>query len=182
MAILAGDSLLTLAFQVLAQLRCAGLTRKARLIAELAVAARHGRRHDRRTGGRSRRREASRRRRNCWRRSIAPRPGRCCAPVAAHGRDLRGRERSAVRRALLLRRTRRAGLPDRGRHSGCGGVVGGAREDGGQGRGSSTRSLSRRCTAWSVARMARGGMRARRTQVLAPLRRRARSACTNWPT
>ena len=40
----------------------------------------------------------------------------------------------AVRGALLLRRARRPGVPDRGRHAGRGGIVRGAGQDRGQGR------------------------------------------------
>ena len=47
------------------------------------MAAGHGRRHDRRAGGRSRRRRQAARTPSCWRPSTAPRPAPCCAPACA---------------------------------------------------------------------------------------------------
>ena len=86
MAILAGDSLLTLAFQVLAQLDAPDYTQGAP-DRGTRRGQRHGGRHDRRAGGRPRRR------RQAARRGIAgdhpPRQDRrAAARRAAHGRDL----------------------------------------------------------------------------------------------
>ena len=67
MAILAGDALLTLAFQVLAQLDASGRPQDA-ADRRTRHRLRHRRRHDRRTGGRSRRRRQAAQRRSCWNR------------------------------------------------------------------------------------------------------------------
>jgi geranylgeranyl diphosphate synthase type II len=123
MAILAGDALLTLAFQVLAELP-APADRKARLMAELATASGTvggmigGQVADLEGEGKppdAALLESDPSRQD--RRSAAGQP--------AHGRHLRGRERGAICGALLLRRAHRPGVPDCRRHTGRGRILGG---------------------------------------------------------
>ena len=172
MAILAGDSLLTLAFQVLAQLDAPDDTQGAP-DRRTRDGRGHGGRHDRRTGGRSGRRRQAARRANCWKPSIAPRPARCCAPALRMGAIYAGASDDAVRGALLLRRTRRAGVPDCRRHSGRGRVVRGAGQDRGQGRAAAQDHLPGGLRPGGIA--AHGARRnaSARTQVLAPFGDRA---------
>ena len=82
MAILAGDALLTLAFQVLSQLPADA---RAQGAADRGTVhrVRHGGRHDRRPGGRLEGEGKHPPRATCSKRSIAPRPARCCAPACA---------------------------------------------------------------------------------------------------
>ena len=163
MAILAGDALLTLAFQVLAEISGVREERKVAHDRGTVARGRHGRRHDRRAGGRPRRRRQAARRRAA--RDHSPRQDRrAAARQPAHGRHLRGRGRrsSSTRFPATAStwgwrfrlwttfwtwrspRRRWARPPARTR--------------------SSRRSHFPRCTAWrSRARMAERGMRARRT-------------------
>ena len=107
MAILAGDALLTLAFQVLAQTRRAPDARKTRMIAELATAAGTvggmigGQVADLEGEGKPPNAAAARN-------HPSRQDRRAAARQPAHGRHLRGRRRRTIRRALLLRRARRA--------------------------------------------------------------------------
>ena len=78
MAILAGDALLTLAFEVLASR--VRPERRIRLMRGTGHGFGNGRRHDRRAGERYRGRGKHPTAR-CWTRSIAPKPERCCGPV-----------------------------------------------------------------------------------------------------
>ena len=71
------------------------------------------------------------------------------------------RRRGAVRRALLLRRARRAGVPDCGRHPGRGGIVRGARQDRRQGRAAAQDHLPGGLWPGDLAAHGGGGVRAR---------------------
>ena len=92
-----------------------------------------------------------------------------------------GADDDAVRRALLLRRARRAGLPDRGRHPRRGRVVRSARQDRRQGRAAAQDHLPRGLRPGRFAPHGGRGMRPRAPGAGAVRRPRAR-ACTNWPT
>ena len=83
MAILAGDALLTLAFQVLARHGRVAADRKIAPDRRTGHRRRHRGRHDRRPGGRPRRRRQAAHARRCSNPSIAPRPAPCCAPACA---------------------------------------------------------------------------------------------------
>ena len=91
MAILAGDALLTLAFEVLAKLTGRGRRAPHSTGARARHRVRHRRRHDRRAGERYRRRRKASHRGSCSNPFIAPRPERCCAPAFAWARSMRAR-------------------------------------------------------------------------------------------
>ena len=130
-AILAGDALLTLAFEVLARDVQPPAVAAACCCASLARAAgRDG--HGRRTGGRPGGRVCATADSRRWKRSIAARPGAMFAGVAATGGLIAGRDAAAAGGPGRLRPTAGTGLPDhrrsarrRGRRrprwaSGCG--------------------------------------------------------------
>ena len=113
MAILAGDALLTLAFETLAAMDSVSDDRKTRVIAELATAAGTvggmigGQVADLEGEGKPPRRAAAR--------IHPPRQDRCAAPgERAHGSDLRRRGPATARCPVPLRRARGPGLSDRG--------------------------------------------------------------------
>ena len=133
MAILAGDALLTLAFQVLAQLRCAGRSRKARMIAELATASGTV---GGMIGGQVADLEGEGKTPDAQLLETIHRAktGALLRASLRMGAIYAGANDAAIRRALLLRRAYRPGVSDRGRHSGRGRIVRSARQNGRQRR------------------------------------------------
>ena len=113
MAILAGDALLTLAFEVLAKLEHADASRRIELVRELATASGTvggmigGQVNDLEGEGQHPDRALAR--------IHSPRQDRSAAArQRPHGRDIRGRGRRSARGAHQFRRAHRPGVSDRG--------------------------------------------------------------------
>ena len=178
MAILAGDALLTLAFQVLAKLPVSG-DRRARLIAELATASGTvGGMIGGQVADLEGRRQAARRA-QLLETIHRAKTGALLRASLRLGAIYAGADEAPLRGALLLWRARRAGVSDRGRHSGRGRVVGGARQDGGQGRAAAEDHIPRGLRPGDFAAHGGGGVRAGAPGAGA-VRGAALRGCTSW--
>ena len=164
MAILAGDALFTLAMQMLVQipgLSCAAA--RSDLVAELSTASGTV---DGMIGGQVTDIEGE---------GLPPTPelldlihraktGALLRASVRMGGDLRGCGCRTTRSAVAIRRTRRAGVSDRGRHSGYRGIVRSLGQDGRQRCRAGQDHLPRGVRPGRVAAHGAGGMRAWRTK------------------
>ena len=120
-AILAGDGLLTLAFEVMARevrpaaaaLECVRILAEAAGPSGMVAGQMADLQAEGRTAGRGSRRPTGRSRRS--RRSTAARPGHCCGPRCSMGAAIAGGPRAVHRGPRPLRQGRRTGVPDRRR-------------------------------------------------------------------
>ena len=178
MAILAGDALLTFAFQVLAEMDASAEV-QSRLVVELATAAGtpggmiDGQVHDLE----GERKPPDARLLDSIHRA---KTGAMLRSSIRMGAIYAGATAERTRRAFLLRRTRRPRLSDRRRRAGCRGILRSARQNRRQGRRAAQDHLPRRLRPRPVPPHGRTGAAAR-AQHFDRFGPRA-TACANWPT
>ena len=133
MAILAGDALLTLAFEVLAKLENVDAERRIRLVAELATASGTV---GGMIGGQVNDLEGEGKHPDCRPARIdSSRQDRSAAArQRSHGGIYAGADAHQLAALTRLWRTHRPGVSDRRRCAGCGAILRGARQDRGQRR------------------------------------------------
>ena len=178
-AILAGDALLTLAFEVLARdIQPAGGRRPL-----LRRAGRGGRgvRHGRRPGGRPGGRDLPTGDSSSWKRSIAARPGPCSASRCGWAASSPAPSDAQLAALGRLRRAAGPGVSDRRRPARRAGRRGHAGQASRQGLRARQADLSRLAGRRGEPRGGRRSWSTRPCAALAPLGHRARPAWKRWP-